>query len=288
MAGNKRLGLGRGLSSLLPEETISEETQEIFYCPIEAIRPSSFQPRFYKKDENIQELAASIKEKGILQPILVREITPGIYEIIAGERRWRAAKLAGLERIPVIVKALSSQEILELALIENLQREDLNPIEEARGYQRLIKEFGLTQEEVAKKVGRQRSTIANALRLLKLPKDIQEDILEGRLSAGHARALLSLEDKNLMRKLRNEIISKGLSVRQTETLAKKLREAKDIKQQKSFKDPNIVALEQELQELLGTKVKLLWSKGKTKLTIEFHSTEEFETFLDHLRKQRND
>jgi len=280
---DKKRGLGRGLSSLLPEELSLEESPEVFYCPIEAIRPSPLQPRFYRKEENLEELAASIKEKGILQPLLVREVTPGIYELIAGERRWRAAKLAGLERVPVILRDLSPQEALELALIENLQREDLNPIEEARGYQRLMEEFGLTQEEVAQKVGRERPTVANALRLLKLPEDIQEDVLEGRLSAGHARALLGLGDETLMRRVRDEIVTKGLSVRQTEALVKRLREEKETPKRQKESDPNLAVLEQELQELLGTKVRLTWRENKGRLTIEFRSTEQFESFLERLR-----
>ncbi len=283
MVKDKKRGLGRGLSSLLPEELSLEESPEVFYCPIEAIRPSPLQPRFHRKEENLEELAASIKERGILQPLLVREVTPGIYELIAGERRWRAAKLAGLERVPVILHDLSPQEALELALIENLQREDLNPIEEARGYQRLMEEFGLTQEEVAQKVGRERPTVANALRLLKLPEDIQEDVLEGCLSAGHARALLGLGDETLMRRVRDEIVTKGLSVRQTEALVKRLREEKETPKTQAKSDPNLAVLEQELQELLGTKVRLSWKKNKGRLTIEFHSTEQFESFLERLR-----
>ncbi len=278
MAKEKK-GLGRGLSSLLPEDTFEENT-EIFFCPLEAISPSPYQPRL-AKDEGLEELAASIKEKGILQPLLVREVTPGFYELVAGERRYQAAKMAGLERVPVIVKDLSPQEVLELALIENLQRKDLNPIEEARGYQRLIDEFGLTQEEVAQKVGKDRSTIANALRLLKLPEDLQEDILTGRISAGHARALLSLENPALMRRVRQEILAKGLSVRQTEALVKALTTPR--KNLKPSPDPNLAALERELGELLGTRVKLSWGKKKGRLTIEFYSTEQFEAFLEKIR-----
>ncbi len=278
--GKEKKALGRGLSSLLPEGTL-EETPEVFFCPLEAIRPSPYQPRL-KKDEGLEELAASVREKGILQPLLVREVTPGLYELVAGERRFRAAKLAGLERVPVIVRDLSPQEALELALIENLQREDLNPIEEARGYARLLEEFGLTQEEIAQRVGRDRSTIANALRLLKLPPDIQEDVLEGRLSAGHARALLSLPHESLMRRVRDEIVIRGLSVRQTEALVKRLKEEK--KTPSSQPDPDLLALERELQELLGTKVKLSWGKKKGRLTIEFYSSEQFEAFLERLRE----
>ncbi len=278
MAKEKK-GLGRGLSSLLPEDTFEENT-EIFFCPLEAISPSPYQPRL-AKDEGLEELAASIKEKGILQPLLVREVTPGFYELVAGERRYQAAKMAGLERVPVIVKDLSPQEVLELALIENLQRKDLNPIEEARGYQRLIDEFGLTQEEVAQKVGKDRSTIANALRLLKLPEDLQEDVLTGRISAGHARALLSLENPALMRRVRQEILAKGLSVRQTEALVKALTTPR--KNLKPRPDPNLAALERELGELLGTRVKLSWGKKKGRLTIEFYSTEQFEAFLEKIR-----
>ncbi len=278
MAKEKK-GLGRGLSSLLPEDAFEEDT-EIFFCPLEAISPSPYQPRL-AKDEGLEELAASIKEKGILQPLLVREVTPGFYELVAGERRYQAAKMAGLERVPVIVKDLSPQEVLELALIENLQRKDLNPIEEARGYQRLIDEFGLTQEEVAQKVGKDRSTIANALRLLKLPEDLQEDVLTGRISAGHARALLSLENPALMRRVRQEILAKGLSVRQTEALVKALTTPR--KNLKPSPDPNLAALERELGELLGTRVKLSWGKKKGRLTIEFYSTEQFEAFLEKIR-----
>ncbi len=258
------------------------ESPEVFFCPIEAIRPSPWQPRTLYDEDSLNELAASIKEKGILQPLLVRELTPGLYELVAGERRWRAARLAGLERVPVIVRDLSPQEALELALIENLQREDLNPIEEAHGYQRLMEEFGLTQEEVARKVGRDRSTVANALRLLKLPEDIQEDLLAGRLSAGHARAILSLKIPAQMRKLRDLILTKGLSVRQAEALARKMRE-ENVPSTPVSKDPNILALEAELGELLGTKVHLKWGKRKGRLVIEFHSAEQFEAFLEKIR-----
>ncbi len=259
-----------------------EENPEVFLCPIEAIRPSPWQPRTFYDEEALAELAASIKEKGVLQPLLVRELTPGLYELVAGERRWRAAKLAGLERVPVIVRDLSPQEALEWALIENLQREDLNPIEEARGYKRLMEEFQLTQEEVARKVGRDRSTIANALRLLKLPEDIQEDLLAGRLSAGHARAILSLGVPAQMRKLRDLILAKGLSVRQAEALARKMKEESPPSPPPA-KDPNLLALETELGEILGTKVQLKWGKRKGRLVIEFHSSEQFEAFLERLR-----
>ncbi len=279
MPKNKSKGLGKGLGALLPEDALSPET-EIFYCPLEALRPSPYQPRI--KKEGLEELAASIKEKGILQPLLVREITPGLYEIVAGERRFQAARLAGLEKIPVIVKELSAQEAVELALIENLQREDLNPIEEARGYQRLLEEFGLTQEEIACKVGKSRTAIANTLRLLRLPEDIQEDLLEERLSAGHARALLALENPQLMRKVRNEILKKGLSVRQTEALVKRLKETPTTPSSRKT-DPDLLALEQEFAEILGTKVRFIWRGKKGRLTIEFYSPEQVEAFLARLR-----
>ncbi len=283
MAKNKERGLGRGLEALLPEEGWPQEA-EIFYCSLEAIRPSPYQPRL-KKEKGLEELAASIKEKGVLQPLLVRELTPGLYELVAGERRYQAAKLAGLEKVPVIVKDLSPQEALELALIENLQREDLNPIEEARGYARLMEEFGLTQEEVAQKVGKSRAAVANTLRLLKLPVDLQEDVLEGRLSAGHARALLALDDLQLMRRLRDEILKKGLSVRQTEALVNQMK-GKEKRPSKPCRDPNIVALEQELAELLGTKVRFNWRGKRGKLTIEFYSQDQFEAFLARLREEK--
>ena len=276
----KGKGLGRGLEALLPEESW-EGGGEVFYCPVEALRPSPFQPRL-KKETGLEELVASIKEKGLLQPLLVREITPGLYEIVAGERRFQAAQKAGLKKVPVIVKELSDQEALELALIENLQREDLNPLEEARGYARLMKEFGLTQEEVARRVGKSRAAVANTLRLLKLPEDLQEDVLEGRLSAGHARALLSLEDEGLMRKVRAEILKKGLSVRQTEALVARLKEKRPLTPPPP-KDPNLLSLERELQEILGTRVRFSWRGKKGRLTIEFSSPEQFEAFFERLK-----
>ncbi|OAG28687.1 ParB/RepB/Spo0J family partition protein [Thermodesulfatator autotrophicus] len=283
MAKSKEKGLGRGLEALLPEEDFLDTPTEIFMCPIEALRPSPYQPRL-QKDKGLEELASSVKEKGLLQPILAREITPGIYEIVAGERRFQAARLAGLEKVPVIVKELSPQEALELALIENLQREDLNPIEEARGYQRLMEEFGLTQEEVAQKVGKSRAAIANTLRLLKLPDYIQEDIFEERLSAGHARALLGLaENETLLKHVRDEVIKRGLSVRQTEELVKRLKAGARTKKREKPKDPNLLALEQELAEVIGAKVKISWGGQKGKLVIEFHSSEQFENFLEKLR-----
>ncbi|WP_022853175.1 ParB/RepB/Spo0J family partition protein [Thermodesulfatator atlanticus] len=283
MAKSKEKGLGRGLDALLPDETFSEPGEEIFFCPIEALRPSPYQPRI-QKEKGLEELAASIKEKGLLQPLLVREVTPGIYEIVAGERRFQAARLAGLKRVPVIVKELSHQETLELALIENLQREDLNPIEEALGYQRLMEEFDLTQEEVAQKVGKSRAAVANTLRLLKLPAFLQDDLLNDRISAGHARALLPLaHDENLLRQIRDQIIKKGLSVRETEDLVKKLKEKTTPKPKESPKDPDIIALEQELAQVIGARVKISWGKNKGKLVIEFKSSEQFESFLERLK-----
>ena len=279
----KGKGLGRGLEALLPDESWEGEG-EVFHCPVEALRPSPFQPRL-KKEAGLEELVASIKEKGLLQPLLVREITPGLYEIVAGERRFQAAKKAGLNKVPVIVKELSDQEALELALIENLQREDLNPLEEAMGYARLMKEFGLTQEEVAQRVGKSRTAVANTLRLLKLPEDLKEDLLQGRLSAGHARALLALEDEGLMRKVRAEILKKGLSVRQTEALVARLKEKKPPSPPPS-KDPDLLSLERELQEILGTRVKFSWRGKKGRLTIEFSSPEQFEAFLNRLREEK--
>jgi len=283
LAKSKEKGLGRGLDALLPDETFSEPGEEIFFCPIEALRPSPYQPRI-QKEKGLEELAASIKEKGLLQPLLVREVTPGIYEIVAGERRFQAARLAGLKRVPVIVKELSHQETLELALIENLQREDLNPIEEALGYQRLMEEFDLTQEEVAQKVGKSRAAVANTLRLLKLPAFLQDDLLNDRISAGHARALLPLaHDENLLRQIRDQIIKKGLSVRETEDLVKKLKEKTTPKPKESPKDPDIIALEQELAQVIGARVKISWGKNKGKLVIEFKSSEQFESFLERLK-----
>ena len=270
--------LGRGLSALLPEAE-----GELRTVPIETIVPSPFQPRKRFAEEELAELAASIRERGILQPLLVREIAPETYELVAGERRLRAAKMAGLSEVPVLIKNLSDEEALSVALIENLQREDLNPLEEAEGYRRLMEEFGFSQEEIARRVGKDRSTVANALRLLKLPEEIQEDLWEGRLSAGHARALLALEDRKIMLEARNEILKRGLSVRETERLVKRLKSGP--RPRKTLPpDPDLEALARELSELCGGRVKVEMGRRGPRVRFEFETLEAAERFVAALRK----
>ncbi|MGH7370875.1 MAG: ParB/RepB/Spo0J family partition protein, partial [Candidatus Methylomirabilales bacterium] len=213
-----RQALGRGLEALIP---LAKGESGIVEIPLIEIRPSPFQPRKRFDDKKLDELAASVRAQGILSPVIVRQILGG-YELVAGERRLRAAERAGLERIPAVVREMSNAEMLEVALIENVQREDLNPVEEAEVYRRLIEEFGLTQEEMAGRIGKDRASIANALRLLKLPHPLREDLIEGTMSAGHGRALLGLEGRDQL-KAREAVIRRGLSVRATELLVKRLK-----------------------------------------------------------------
>ncbi|WP_255592175.1 ParB/RepB/Spo0J family partition protein [Thermosulfurimonas sp. F29] len=278
MPGKKVKRLGRGLAALLPEAE-----GELRMVSPDAIVPSPFQPRRKFSEEELARLADSIREKGVLQPLLVREIAPGTYELVAGERRLRAAKMAGLSEVPVLVKALSDEEALSVALIENLQREDLNPLEEAEGYRRLMEEFGFTQEEIARRVGKDRSTVANALRLLRLPEEIREDLWEGRLSAGHARALLALEDRELMLTAREEILRRGLSVRETERLVKRLREGSPSRRRPA-PDPDLEALARELSEICGGRVRVEMGRRGPRFRLEFDDLSTAERFISDLRK----
>ena len=276
----RKKALGKGLSELIPE--IEEES--IKYIPVENIFYSSFQPRIqFREDESFEELIKSIKERGILQPILVREKGGGLYECIAGERRLRAAQKAGLKEVPAIIKNLSDEEALIVALIENLQRKNLNPLEEAFGYKNLIEKFGYTQEEVAEKVGKDRATIANLLRLLKLPPIIQEDLLEERLTVGHAKVLLSLDSEEKQIYVRNLILKKGLSVRETEKLVSHLQK-EGISKKKKEPDPDLVYLSEELSKLIGTQVQVKTKKKKTYFIFEFDELERAENFIEKLKK----
>lgn len=276
----KKTGLGKGLGALLPGGVQEEKEQAIFPCPVEAVKPNPYQPRKVIKDNRIEELAASIKEKGIIQPVIVRRVDSG-YELIAGERRWRAAQKAGLKTIPIIVKDVSPAEVLELALIENVQREDLNPLEEAGVYERLIQEFGLTQEELATRVGKERSTVANFLRLLKLPDYIRQDIWAESLSMGHARMLAGIENQEKQRLVRDTIIKKGLSVRETEALVRKLKRAsKQIKRTRL--DSHTLSLAEEMMRHLGTKVRILRRGKRGKIEIDFYSEEDLGRLVDYI------
>jgi len=278
----KRPALGKGIGALL-SSAAQEGGKKYFLCPIEDLQPHSQQPRKTFNDEKMAELVASIKEKGVIQPLVVRQ-QGDRYQIIAGERRWRAAQKAGLDRLPVVIQDVSEDWALEIALIENIQREDLNPLEEAGAYRHLMESFDLRQEEVAKRVGKDRSTVTNALRLLRLPEAVKTDLAESRLTMGHARALLSLDQEEDIVEASQEIIRKKLSVRETEKLIKKIKSLfsdKPVKEtKKRERDPNILAVEEMLQQNLGAPVKLV-SRGKNgKIEISYSSIEELDRLLE--------
>ncbi|WP_072325763.1 ParB/RepB/Spo0J family partition protein [Marinospirillum alkaliphilum] len=296
MTPAKKRGLGRGLDALLgavnPEPTQLEAVQtaeqrlpegELKKLPIEQLRPGKYQPRRDMHPEALEELAASIRQQGIMQPVVVRPLGSGQYEIIAGERRWRAAQLAGLDAIPALVREAEDRDVIALALIENLQREDLNPVEEALALQRLQKEFELTQQQVADAVGKSRSGITNLLRLLQLQRDVRRMLEHGDLEMGHARALLGLEENQQLDAAR-QVVAKGMSVRQTEALVRHLLEKPEKTNDKAPKDPDISRLEQQLQASLGAPVSIQHSsKGKGKLEIRYSSLAELDGILRHLR-----
>jgi ParB family chromosome partitioning protein len=269
-----REALGRGLRALLESpETIGDA--ELLHLPVLQVRPNPYQPRQHIDPERLQELASSLKTQGLLQPIVVRRHQDG-FELIAGERRWRAAQIAGLETIPALVKPASEEEVLGLALLENLQREELNPLEEARAYQRLQTEFHLRQEDVARYVGKDRSSIANALRLLKLPQALQDDLEAGRLSMGHARALLALELEEDQLRLRDHILAAGLSVRDTEA---QIRTQKQPTPDGRAKPSHLVALEEVLQQHLGTRVAIRPGRKHGKIEITYTGEDELRRLL---------
>ena len=276
----RRRALGRGLGALIPAEMYpsgsgQEDEQEQRAVPIDSITPNPYQPRETFADEKLEELATSIREKGLLQPLLVRRTAEG-YELIAGERRFRAARRAGLTHVPVTVREADAHEALELALIENLQREDLNPLEEARAYQRLVDDFGLTQEEVSRAIGKNRSTITNSLRLLQLPEEIRLRIAEGSLSAGHARSLLGLSSPAEQVKLAREVRARKLSVRETERLVRKHSSPGNG-------DLDRLAVETQLTQALGTRVRLRQRKGGAgRIEIEFYSLAELNGLVSRL------
>jgi ParB family chromosome partitioning protein len=275
-----KTALGRGLNALIPERG-----EEMLHLEVSRISAGGEQPRKIFRDDALKELAASIKEKGVLQPIIVSRAGDGSFRLIAGERRWRASQLAGLKKIPAIVKNVASRDSLEIALIENIQREDLNPVETAEAFHKLIRDFSLTQEELSEKVGKERATVANYLRLLKLPEEIKSLISDGSLSMGHARAILSIEGRANQTDAARKIIKKGLSVRETETLAKStaLSGTKKSKTHKGPKDPQIASLEDKLIKSLGTKVRI-HHKGKKggRIEIEYYSLDELDRLLDIL------
>lgn len=278
-----RQALGKGLGALIPERSAAElEGKKGFqFCGVEEIQPNPFQPRKAFDEEQLQELAASIREKGILQPLLVRR-KGNSYELIAGERRWRAAQKAGMKEVPILVRDVSESEILELSLIENIQRENLNPIEEAEAFKGLVEQFHLTQEEISRKVGKDRTTIANTIRLLKLPIEIRESLASGAIAMGHARAFLSLETPEKQKLALQKVLSAGLSVRQTESLVNRLRSKS--RPAPANRARELDPLVEELQRALGTKVKIVRQGKRGRIEIEFYSQDELDRIIDLLRE----
>ncbi len=269
-----KTALGKGLNALIPDKG-----EEVLYLDIDRILPGGQQPRKRFNETSLKELSASIKEKGVLQPIIVSRTGDGTFGLIAGERRWRAAVLAGLKKIPALVKNVASKDSLEIALIENIQREDLNPIETAEAFNRLLNDYKLTQEELADRVGKERATVANYLRLLKLPDEIKTMLYDGPLSMGHARALLSIEGRASQVEAARKIIKNGLSVREAELLAKK--SARPTARAKT-KDAHISSLEEKLIRHIGTKVRIIHKGKKGKIEMEYYSLEELDRLLEIL------
>jgi len=276
----KRPALGKGIGALLDSAT-QEGDQKYFLCPIEDLKPHADQPRKSFDNEKLEELAASIREKGVIQPLVVRR-EEDHYQIIAGERRWRASQKAGLREIPVVIQDVSEDWALEMALIENIQREDLNPIEEAEAYRHLMGNFDLTQDEVAKRVGKERPTVANSLRLLRLPTIVQKDVMTGQFSMGHARALLSLDSDDEIIGLRNQIAGKGLSVREVEALIRKLKTAGTMVKKKIVKkkDPEIEHLAAEMKRALGTNVKIIPAGKGGRIEISYYAAKDLDRLME--------
>ena len=273
-----KAALGKGLDALLP--AMGNEIVEI---EIAKIRPNENQPRKVFRDEALKELAASIKEKGVLQPVIVSRTGDGAFRLIAGERRWRASTIAGLTKIPALIKDVSSQDAIEIALIENIQREELNPIETADAFQRLINDFKLTQEALSARVGKDRATIANYLRILKLPAEIKAFINDGILTLGHAKAVLAIEDRQKQIEAAKKIVGEGLSVRAAETLCNVPSKAAAKKAKKGAKKlPEVADLEDKLIQALGTKVRIEHKGKKGKIEIEYYSLDELDRLLEIL------
>jgi ParB family chromosome partitioning protein len=276
----KRKALGKGLSALIPDmQDLDKPEATYFQCPIEAIEANPDQPRQQFLREELRELVNSVQEKGIITPLLVTRKETG-YQLIAGERRWRAAQQAGLKRVPVVVKETTATESLELAIIENIHRKDLNPIEEAVAYSKLLEQTGITQESLAKRLSKDRSSITNSLRLLNLPASIQNDVITGTLSMGHARLLAGIKDVAQQSFVRNSIIKKDLSVRQSEALVKKLRAPGKKNPENPEMDYYIQSLADNLKKSLGTKVEIN-KRGKTgKIVVHFYSDDELDRLLE--------
>lgn len=294
----KKTGLGKGLDSLIPVHNNTEKEKAVVEKVVEKktdmvlriteIEPNKGQPRKNFNEDALEELADSIKQFGLIQPLVVQK-RDGYYEIIAGERRWRAAKKAGLKEVPVIIRDYTDEEMMEIALIENLQREDLNPIEEAQAYKRLINDYKLKQDEIAEKVSKSRVAITNSMRLLKLSEKVQDMIVDEMISSGHGRALLALNDKKMQEELANRIFDEKLSVRETEQIVKALNNPKEKKQKEEYSDNFVYEkIENEFKEIIGTNVSIKRkSQDKGKIEIEYYSTEDLERIIDLMKKTKN-
>ena len=279
----QKQALGKGLGALIPDLSSLDDKERkalgINEIELNKIVPNEYQPRKYFDDEKLKELAASIKEQGVIQPVIVHKTGSG-YQLIAGERRWRAARLAGLKTIPALVKEATRRELLEMALIENIQREDLNPLEAAEAYKRLQDEFKLTQEDLAKRVGKERSTVTNFLRILGLPKEVKHEIATGSLSMGHAKALLSLERVRDQLRAATLIVKKGLSVREAEAIATRLKNPP--REKKVPKNHELKAVAEKLTKTLGTKVSISARTKGGRILIEYYSAEELDRILEKI------
>ena len=284
----KKQGLGKGLGALLGDAALQPQSEGALSLPISQVQPGLNQPRKRFEPEALAELTESVRQYGVIQPLTVRRLSSGYYQIIAGERRWRAAKEAGLTEVPATVIEADDKKVMELGLIENLQREDLNPMEEAKGYEVLMKEHGLTQEDVAQRMGKSRPAIANTLRLLALPDAVQYMLEEGVLSAGHARTLLGLPKADAQKKLAQKIVAEGLSVRQTEALVKRLlTEEEKTPDKPKAEDPLKIyrdAAAKELSQRWGRKVSITKGARKGKLELEFYNDEDLTLLLDQLEQ----
>ena len=282
----KKYGLGKGLRALIPDNALEdqkEDQKDIHYIDIDLIKANRAQPRKNFDDSKIEQLSQSIKEHGIIQPLILNKIADSRYNIVAGERRWRAAKLVGVKKIPAIIMNLSDSEVLEISLIENIQRQDLNPIEEALAYKRLIDDFNLTQDELSRRIGKSRTAISNCMRLLNLDSRVQKYLMDGIISEGHGRSLLRVENTELQYKLAREIVDKNLTVRNIEKIIKNLNSVKRNKKKPDRKE-NIyyVDVREKLENLFGTKVLLVDKKNKGKIEIEYYSQEDLQRILDIL------
>lgn len=283
----KQRGLGRGLGALIDDFSATEETGGVTVLPLQKVEPNPNQPRKYFDEEELQALADSIAAHGLLQPLAVRDMGGGFYQIIAGERRWRAARLAGLSEVPVVVVEADDRTVMELALVENLQRQDLNPMEEAEGYRSLMQDYGLTQEEAATRVGKSRPAVANALRLLALPEEVRQLVVEGTLSAGHARAVLSLPDARLQKAAAQKILALRLSVRQAEAMCKRMAQEQPPAEEtpkKSVAVDYVGECEKLLTRRLGRKVRIVCGKRKGRFELDFYGQDDLQRLYEALQE----